>query len=222
MTSRRAFLGTLSAATLSVGGCLGFGTEREVRSEYRYYASINPPAPVSNVTLYLPVPLRDGVVAFTDALTGDAGIRPDDWSYAVVDTDRDPMLEITVERLTPADRPYSIELGVLSDAEIDTRDAMATEPTLGGKSNVREGPCDFPHPDDWDDGLRCYTYESAFYGDYDPTGPSVAVDATFTGENAWFAGGWTGNDYTDFAHGFVDGTGWTSGQGSVREGVGRY
>lgn len=222
MVSRRTFLSGLSAAAVSIGGCLGFGEDREVRSEYRYHASVNPPAPISNVTVRLPVPLRDGSVEFADALTGDEGIRPEDWSYAIVTTDRDPMLEISIETLEPTNRPYSIEMDVPSDAEIDTRDALETEPTLGGKSNLQEGACDFPHPDEWDDRLRCYTYESVFYGEYEPTGTSVAVDATFVGENSWFNGGWTGNDYTDFTHGFVDGTGWVSGRGSFREGVGRY
>jgi hypothetical protein len=222
MVSRRAFLGGLSAATASAGGCLGFGEPREVQSAYRYHASVNPTAAISDVTLYLPVPVRDGTVAFADALTGTEGIRPEDWSYAIVDTDRDPMLEIRVGTLAPTDRPYAIEIDVFAEAEIDTRDALATEPTLSGRSNLQERACSFPHPDEWDDRLRCYAYESAFYGEYEPTGTSVAVDATFTGENSWFAGGWTGNEYTDFAHGFVDGTGWASGQGSLRQGVGRY
>lgn len=205
-----------------MGGCLGLGEEREVRNEYSYHASVNPTAPVSNVTLYLPVPLRDGTVEFADVLTGDEGIRPEEWSYSIASTDRGPMLEITVEALEPTDRPYSIEWGVLADREIDTRAALETEPTLSGKSNVQERECDFPHPDEWDDRLRCYAYESVFYGAYEPTGTSVAVAATFVGENSWFQGGWTGNEYTDFAHGFVDGTGWASGQGGLRQGVGRY
>lgn len=60
MVSRRAFLSGFSAATVSIGGCLGFGEDREVRSEYRYHASVTPTARVSNVTLRFSVPLRDG------------------------------------------------------------------------------------------------------------------------------------------------------------------
>lgn len=222
MVSRRTFLGGLAVTTLSTAGCLGFGEEREIRSEYRYHASVNPTAPVSNATLYLPVPVRNGSVEFGDALTGDDGIRPDGWSYSIADTDRGPMLAVGTEDLQPADRPYEIELSVLAESEIDTRDARANEPTLSGKSTLQEGECEFPHPEEWDDRLGCYTYESAFYGEYEPTGTRVAVDATFGGENSWFKGGWTGNDYSDFAHGFVDGTGWAAGRGEFREGVGRY
>lgn len=222
MVSRRTFLSGLSVATLSMGGCLGFGEEREVRSEYRYHASVNPTTPVSRVTLFLPAPVRDGTVQFRDALTGDDGIRPAEWSYSISETDRGPMLAITVGDLEPANRPYEIVLDVLADSEIDTRDALATEPTLSGKSNVQEGACEFPHPAEWDDRLRCYTYDANFYGEYEPAGSSVAVDATLMGENSWFNGGWTGNEYMDFAHGFVDGTGWMSGQGQFRDGSGRY
>lgn len=107
MVSRRAFLSGFSAATVSIGGCLGFGEDREVRSEYRYHASVTPTARVSNVTLRFPVPLRDGNVEFADALTGDAGIRPEDWSHAIVSTDRAPMLEVTIENLEPTDRTRS-------------------------------------------------------------------------------------------------------------------
>lgn len=222
MQTRRGFLTGCSIAGLSLAGCLGFGEEREVLSEYRYMASVNPTATVSNVTIRLPAPATDGEAAFAADLAGDAGIRPTEWSYAVAETDRGPMLEITVDELEPANRPYDLEFSVSADEEIDTREALANEPTLSGRSNRTQADCSFPHPDSWDDRLRCHSYESSFYGEFEPTGTSVAVDASLTGENAWFEGGWTGNDYTDFAHGFVDGTGWATGEGSIREGVGRY
>lgn len=222
MQTRRGFLAGCCLGGISMAGCLGFGEEREVLSEYRYHASVNPTATVSNVTLRSPVPASDGEAAFTDELGGDAGIRPTEWSYSVTDTDRGPMLEMTAEELTPGDRPYSIDFGVTADGEIDTREPLANEPTLSGTANRTQQECDFPHPAEWDDRLRCHTYESNFYGEFEPTGTSVAVDASLTGENAWFKGGWTGNEYTDFAHGFVDGTGWITGEGSIREGVGRY
>ncbi|MFT4885277.1 MAG: hypothetical protein ACI8U4_002799 [Natronomonas sp.] len=221
LTRRRLFAGAAAATTAATAGCLGFGEEREVTSTYYYSVDVNPTAPVSDVTFYLPVPVRDGESAFSDAITGD-GIRPEEWSYAIVDTDRGPMLEIGIDELQPESRPFNIEFDIASEDEIDTREALENEPTLQPKDDLQQVDCDFPHPDEWDDRLRCYTYEGAFYGTYEPTGTEVSLAARFTGENAWFTGGWNGNDYTDDVHGFVDGTGWTSARGGVREGVGNY
>ncbi|WP_336136154.1 hypothetical protein [Natronomonas amylolytica] len=221
MLTRRQLLAGTAAATAATAGCLGFGEEREVTSTYYYGVDVNPTAPVSDVTLYLPVPVRDGESAFSEAVTGE-GIRPEEWSYAVVDTERGPMLEIGIDELQPESRPFNIDLDVASEDEIDTRKPLENEPTLQPKADLQQVDCDFPHPDEWDDRLRCYTYEGALYGTYEPTGTEVSLAARFTGENTWFTGGWNGNDYTDDVHGFVDGTGWTTARGSVRAGVGNY
>jgi hypothetical protein len=221
MPTRRDLLAGVAATTATTAGCLGFGQEREVTSTYYYSVDINPTATVSNVTLYLPIPVRDGEAVLADEIV-TSGIRPEDWSYAMADTDRGPMLEIGVDELRPESRPFGIELDAASDAEIDTREALDTEPTLQPKENVQQVDCDFPHPEEWDDRLRCYTYDGAFYGSYEPTGTDVSLAARFTGENAWFTGGWNGNDYTDDLHGTVDGTGWAVARGGFREGVGNY
>jgi hypothetical protein len=221
LTRRGLLAGAAAMTTAATAGCLGFGEEREVTSTYYYGVDVNPTAPVSNVTLYIPVPVSDGEAAFPEAITG-GGIRPEGWSYGIAETDRGPMLEVGVDELRPESRPFSIELDVASEDEIDTREALEAEPTLQPKENRQQVDCDFPHPKEWDDRLRCHTYEGAFYGTCEPTGTEVSLSVRWSGENAWFTGGWNGNEYTDEVHGFVDGTGWTSARGSVREGVGNY
>lgn len=219
MLSRRTLLGGMGAIGAMTAGCLG--GEREVLSRYGYMADIDPAAPLTDVTLYVPIPVLDGEPFLEDAIIG-GGIRPEEWSYSITDTEHGPMLAIDTAELQPGNRTYNIEFDSQADSEIDTREALDTEPTLHPKESVQSTECTFPHPEEWDDRLRCYTFQSHLYGEYEPTGTEVAMGISFTGENSWHNGGWTGNEYTEDTHGFVDGTGWVTSTGSFKEGVGRY
>lgn len=221
MPTRRALLGGIAAAApTSLAGCSNPLGEREYYREFGYQASVNPTGPVTGITLSVPAPVLDDAVAIEGRL--DDGIVPEAWALSIVETDRGPMLAIETDELRPPDGPYSVEIHWTVEAEIDTRNALQNEPTLRPKDDVEQVECDFPHPDDWDDRLRCYSYVGSISGAFEPTGTSVSVSASFFGANSWHQGGWSGNDYDDSLHGYVDGTGWTDAQGSFREGSGTY
>lgn len=222
MISRRALLGGITVASATaISGCSGLGGDRDVRSEFVYTAEVNPTDAITDVTLYLPVPIVGGEVVITDRIT-DYAFEPDGWSLSIADTDSGPMLEVTVDEISARNRTYDMWIDWIIDEEIDTRNALENAPTLQPKDGIEQRECDFPHPEEWDDRLRCYSYDGRFYGGYEPTGTDVGISISLWGDNSWRNGGWRGNSYNDDLHGFVDGTGWAGGRGSLNEGIGTY
>lgn len=222
MVTRRGLLGGLTAVTVTaIAGCQSLSGAREVRSEFVYSAEIIPTSTITGVTIYIPIPIDDGTVVIEDRIN-DYAFEPDEWSVDLADTEHGPMLEVTVAEIRAQNRTYDMWIDWAVSEAIDTRKAFDNAVTLQPKSGSRQVECDFPHPDEWNDRLRCYSYEGRFYGEYEPTGTEVAVSASLSGDNAWYNGGWTANSYQDNVHGFVDGTGWATGPGSFREGIGSY
>lgn len=222
MVKRRQILAAATASAASaLAGCNVLGGDRDVVNQYTYELNVEPATTVSNATLYAPLPVRDGEAALPDLVDGTVAQLPDDWTTGRADTDRGPMLELVAPTLDPDGGPYYAMETVDATDEIDTREALATEPVLEPRSNDQQVECDFPHPDSWDDRLRCYTYESDLYGTYDG-GASTLISAGLWGENGWWNGGWSGNEYLDRVSGTVTGDGWTTATGGFREGVGSY
>lgn len=220
MPTRRTILGGIAASGTSLAGCSNPFGEREYYREFGYSVNVNPTDPITNVTLYVPAPVLDDEVVVADRL--DDGLVPEEWSLAITETDRAPMLAVTADEIQTRNRTYSVDIQWTVDEEIDTRHALENEPTLRPKDDVEQVDCDFPHPDSWDDRLRCYSYVGSLFADFEPAGTDVSISTAFFGANSWHNGGWRGNDYDDSVHGHVDGTGWTDARGSFREGSGTY
>jgi len=99
---------------LVVVGAVGFALYQFTRpapesythtAEYR--ASVQPDATLTNVTLYLPLPVESGASPVGDALvagSSDAVDAPPDWTFAVAETEYGPMLAVSVPTLEPAYR----------------------------------------------------------------------------------------------------------------------
>lgn len=222
MVRRRTVLATAAAGVAGgLAGCSFLDGEREVSSQYTYELNIEPADSVTAALLYAPIPVRDGEAALSNLVQDARGQLPDEWSYEVIDTDRGPMLEIQAPELVPDDGPYYAMVSLEAEGEIETREALENEPVLGPRSNLNQVECDFPHPDEWADRLRCYSYESELYGEYDG-GVSTLVSVGLWGENSWWNGGWSGNEYLDRVSGTVTGEGWAVASAGFREGMGNY
>lgn len=222
MSNRRAFLASVAAGIAGgLAGCSILGGEREVISQYTYELNVEPSDSISEAILYAPTPIENGEAALSDLVEDARGQLPNTWSYEFVDTDRGPMLEIRTPELIPDEGPYYTSVSGEVDDEIETREALTTEPVLGPRSNIDQVECDFPHPDAWEDRLRCYSYESEMYGEYDGGIPTL-ISVGLWGENSWWNGGWNGNEYLDRVSGTVTGDGWASASAGFREGMGNY
>lgn len=97
----------VAVALFAVGAALyGFTRPDPASVEHvrEYEAWIQTDGPLTNVTLYLPVPVADGESTVGETLVaGQPGVvdRPGNWSYAMVDTEYGPMLRVTTPRLEP-------------------------------------------------------------------------------------------------------------------------
>lgn len=221
MPSRRSVLaGLATGGTTTLAGCSNQFGGREYYREFDYNVTVNPTAPISGVTMYVPAPVENDEVVVEDRL--DDGIVPEEWAVEVAETDTCPMLQISAEELPLRDSTYILETQWTVAEAIDTRNALENEPTLQPKAEIEQVECEFPHPEKWDDRLRCYDYVGSIFGDFEPAGTEVSVSTGFFGANSWHNGGWSGNDYDDRVHGYVDGTGWVYARGSFIEGSGNY
>ncbi|MFC7070438.1 hypothetical protein [Halobaculum lipolyticum] len=106
-------------------------------AEYRAY--VQPDATLTNVTLYLPVPVENGTSPVGDALaSGPPGAVdvPPDWSVSVADTASGPMLAVSVPKLEPNYRERPPPRPVTPGGPTDT--PSASTPTLApGTTPIR-------------------------------------------------------------------------------------
>ncbi|MFC7135725.1 hypothetical protein [Halobaculum litoreum] len=142
----RVALAVVLVVLLVAAGAVGFGVYRFVQpvpesyshtAEYRAY--VQPNATLTNVTLYLPLPVENGSSPVGDAVVaGSPGAvdAPPDWTVAVVDTDYGPMLALEFAELTPAYRERPPPRPITDDGATDTPSA-ATPTAAPGTTPIR-------------------------------------------------------------------------------------
>lgn len=222
MIGRRDLLKSAMAGVAGgIAGCTSPFSEPEMIHEFTYELNIEPAEPISDALLYAPTPVNNGEATLTGLVQDARQQLPSEWSYETIDTERGPMLEIRAAELNPSDGPYYTSVTQEVENEIDTRESLENEPGLAPRSNVVQVECDFPHPDRWEDRLRCYSYESELYGEYEAS-VSTVISVGLWGENSWWNGGWNGNEYLDRVTGTVTGDGWATASAGFREGMGNY
>ncbi|MFC7097076.1 hypothetical protein [Halobaculum marinum] len=137
----RAALAVALVVLLVAAGAVGFAFYRFVQpvpesyshtAEYRAY--VQPNATLTNVTLYLPLPVENGSSPVGDALVaGSPGVvdAPPDWSFSVVDTAAGPMLALSVPTLEPNYRERPAPRPIPDDGATDTPSAATPTPAPG-------------------------------------------------------------------------------------------
>ena len=249
-------LGLLTVVGLLAVGSVLYGFTRpqpdSVEHTYRYELVVEPSATLTDVTLYLPVPVENGTSPVADAVVaGDANVAVEGdppWNASVVDTEFGPMLALTVAELSPryVERPppqslpddpdatppptgtpvtrldaYRVSVELPAADPVDTAAPLDAEPTLRPRIGATESPCATPTTED----AVCRSFETRAYLRYDaPANASTTVVVSYEGENTWFAGGWTGNSFTQRT-GVVavgSGDGWVALPVTETTGAGRY
>jgi hypothetical protein len=201
-------------------------------STYSYTCTITTDSPLSNVTLFIPVPAdRAGnspVIAQMSA-HAIAGV-PDSWKTELYDTGKATLVKITVPSLVPPagtspNNPFSTTLytNVTSKRVIDTENPVENSPmfrpvqgmeTMACKDNGTVGS-----------GAQCYTYLTALYADYraDPNA-AVTITSSLTGRNVWNIFKPEENEYRTGIYVLMSGDqkGGTTMGGSLEKGIGAY
>ncbi|MFD1562701.1 hypothetical protein ACFR99_03925 [Haloarchaeobius amylolyticus] len=251
-----ALLAVTVVAALLIGGLVVLSdslAEDSYTSEYSYDVEITTNGTLTNATMLVPVPVSDGEVSVAGALEdGDYYAQPEAFSSRIVETDRGPMLEVTVDEFVVEPEYYRVveegELGRTEpitadeydpdDPDMFVRDTDRYELTVRVESDepietrepvgtepVLEPRVDATETDCLDGPERCYEYTGFVYAEYD-TDPStdVSIRVTHHGENSWWVGGWSGNWYRDAVA--VDLAGpqadWIAVDGSLEAGQGSY
>lgn len=119
------------------------------------------------------------------------------------------------------DGSFEFTVTLVSDDTIETADPSGSEPLLTPEYNRTQVECVI-HPSE---SQRCYEYDSRVYATYDTdANTTVYIGVQLSGRNEWFSGGWSGNEYRQWAH-FEQrgpGTGWYGVKGNLEVGVGNY
>lgn len=106
---------------------------------------------------------------------------------------------------------------------IDTRAPVGAAPTFYDDGTVSREltTCRLPNRGE----TTCFAYDAPVYLSYDTSETArVSGHVTLHGSNEWFAGGWTGNSYTDTVRFDAAGPrdGWTTVNGTTETGRGNY
>jgi hypothetical protein len=119
------------------------------------------------------------------------------------------------------DGSFQFRVTVVADEPIETAEPFGTEPLLEPQYNRTTVECTVRVSETH----RCYDYDGRMYAAYETdANTTVFVSTELTGQNEWFAGGWTGNEYRQWSRTELrgPGTGWYRAEGELEVGSGRY
>jgi len=198
---------------------------------WSYTCTITTDSPLSNVTLFIPVPADpsgNSPVVSGFSTRNIAGI-PDDWEVMLYDTGKATMVKVTVPAITvpdgtTPDNPLAIRLSaeLKEDTAVDTRDPLNNSALFRPVGGLVPVPCPVG-------AVRgspsCYRYTTSLYADYEAApGASVTISATLTGRNTWriFEAG--SNEYNTTVSLQMSGEqhGWSIMSGTLAEHIGMY
>jgi hypothetical protein len=199
-------------------------------SSYAYTCTIATDSPLSNVTLFIPVPAdRTGnspiIAEFSaQAITG----LPDTWNTTLYDTGKATLVKIMVPSLVPPagttrGHPYMVTLSanLSSQRWIDTRDPAENSPAFRPVTDLAPAEC--TGSSSTPDHRQCYAYQTSVYTDYraDP-GATVRITSTLRGTNHWNILGPKENAYSMEISLVLSGAnhGWANAGGYLETGIG--
>jgi hypothetical protein len=199
-------------------------------SSYAYTCTIATDSPLSNVTLFIPVPAdRTGnspVIAQFSA--HEIPGVPDTWTTTLYDTGKATLVKIMVPSLVPPagtsrGHPYTVTLftNISSQKRIDTRNPVENSPVFHPVTDLTLTDCTgSPSPSDH---RQCYSYQTSVYADYraDP-GATVSIASTIQGTNQWNILGPKENGYHTDISLLMSGEnhGWATARGYLVTGIG--
>jgi len=192
---------------------------------YSYTCTLTTDSPLSNVTLFIPVPADPSgsspvVAGFSSR--DIAGI-PDDWTIALYDTGKATMVKVTTPSIAGTG-PATIAMAAdfASGTLIDTRDPLNNSAMFRPVGEIRQIPCS---PDTTRGSPACYYYGTSLYAEYDAApGATVTISETLLGRNTWTIFGPGSNGYETAVSLEMKGEqhGWSPMSGTLTDHIGMY
>lgn len=200
-------------------------------STYSYSCTITTDSPLSNVTLFIPVPVDPKgnspmVSAFSSRMMDGV---PADWDATLFDTGKSTLLKIMTPAIVPPDgtsaqHPHMITFSseTTERTPINTTDPAMESAMFRPLQDLVEKTC----PQGSADGTgRCFTYTTSLYADYNTAADTtVTITAAVTGRNTWTIFGPRSNEYHTGVSTILKGEnhGWADLEGELTCSTGNY
>lgn len=209
--------------------------DRNHISSYDYYIELTTDSTLSNITLYLPLPVINNTSSVgVDIL--EHGFNDDDdpsWKYALVDTEHGLMLSIKNEKIEPKYatrskdskkilRPNMFSETLFSNQTIDTMNPLGNEMVLMPKYNLTHN---VNASGAYSRASEQFDYESRVYASYETSSnANTSISISLDARNEWWIGGWQSNNYRENIEIMLSGSqdGWTTVNGELVTGEGTY
>ncbi|WP_243466403.1 hypothetical protein [Methanosarcina mazei] len=204
--------------------------DRNHMSSYNFDVKLTTDSTLSNVTLYLPLPVTNK--QHIDIVEHNFNDDDPSWKYTLVDTEHGLMLSIKNEKIEPkyATRsrdsktilsPNMFRTILFTNQTIDTMNPLGSEMVLMPKYNLTQNVTRRPYPP----ASKQFDYESKMYAYYDTSSnANVSISIYLCGMNEWWIGGWQHNSYWEDMEIKLSGSqaGWTTVNGQLFTGEGTY
>jgi hypothetical protein len=196
---------------------------------YSYRCTITTDSPLTNVTLFIPVPAdpagNSPVVAGFSA--GEIGGVPAGWDVTLYDTGKATLVKVTVPAIMHTERTgpsvFRMAADLQSPGAIDTRDPINTSAMFRPVGDVMPAAC--ASGPAAEGSPVCHHYTTSLYADYEaPPGASVNISATLVGRNTWHIFGPGSNEYDTAVSLQMSGPhqGWATMTGTLTDHIGMY
>ena len=202
-------------------------------STYDYSCTITTDSPLSNVTLFIPVPAdRAGNSPIVAQFSAQEIVGlPAEWKVTLFDTGKATLAKITTPAIIPPketspSHPFTIRLSINTGSKevIDTRSPVEQGVMFHPVQNLQKVNCPAKNTGTIGEPL-CYEYLIPVYADYQaPMNASVSITSTLQGKNIWKIFEPQFNEYeaTISVLMFGENRGWTVMKGTLESNRGTY
>ena len=189
-------------------------------SAYSYTCAITTDSPLTNVTMFIPVPADPGG---NSPIIGEFSAHmikgvPDTWKTELYDTGKATLVKITAPSLGPG--TLTLYTNATSKNLIDTQNPVENSPMFRQVQDLKTTECTSGIT-----GGRCDTFRTAVYADYQAApGTSVTVASSLVGRNEWKVFGPEFNEYRTGITALMSGEqkDWTTVSGYLETSIGAY
>jgi hypothetical protein len=226
----------LCSATIGVFSFLSYVDGRyaeTLTATYEYRVSVETDGPLSNLLLFLPLPVRGGGSSEVVRAVGARGWTeaPDGWNMTLTGTEKYTLLKITASSVpatgecSPCGRggtPLTFTVPVKVRGPIDPWDPVGNDEVMEPRFQVTERTCTETFPPG-DSRPRCTGYETQFFADYTAYPATTVVMAVeLTGTNRWNIFSDRYSEFRDTARLTILGEshGWQTARGELASGIG--
>jgi hypothetical protein len=218
--------------------------EDSFHSAYDYDVTFTTNSNLSNVTLYIPIPVMDNASSVGQDIVENKFNNDDpSWEYTLVDTEHGLMLSMKTEKIVPKFRPLPMPISDESEPAQETEPVTSDEYSdvtpvqdhiyfatmvpadhiIDTKNPLGREMVLLPKYD-LDSSQNIHNYESRIYAQYEASPDAqVEISVSMTGYNEWWILGWQWNSYSEWMNVMLSGPqyGWVTVNGRLvtRDGV---